>query len=159
MIKVRLNRVLNLRRIKNLDFLDSHSFLPLQIFIYFERIYTVVFFLAEIVMYVVKANYLVYPPGNLATEIVGLFFLLFLQFIKINNANKANKAEIKCFHFYTFLFSFPVLGVYLFYCFHQVYVLYFDLILTSIGMFFSFFEAVFAIIAIIKIPKNGIENY
>ena len=51
--------------------------------IYFERIYNLIFFFFEIILYIFKANVLVYPPGNLGTEIVGLFFLAILQYVKL----------------------------------------------------------------------------
>ena len=132
--------------------------MTLQIVIYFERIYTVLFFLAECVMYAIKANYLVYPPGNLETEIIGLFFLLIIQLIKINNANKANKAEMIWNHVYTILLSFPVIIAYLFYFRHQIYILWFDAILCIIGMLFAFFEAIFAIVASASVPSRSEDN-
>ena len=42
--------------------------------------------------------FLVYPPGNIGTEIVGLFFMAILQYVKLNNANTANKTELKAYH-------------------------------------------------------------
>ena len=37
--------------------------------------------------------FLVYPPGYIGTEIVGLFFITILQYVKLNNANTANKTK------------------------------------------------------------------
>ena len=90
----------------NIDFMSSKALLPLQICIYFERIYVVIFFLFEIILYIFKSMFLIYPGGTLAPEIVGLFFLLILQYVKLNNANTANKTEIKAYHVDLLIYNF-----------------------------------------------------
>jgi len=122
--------------------------LYLQIAIYFERIYSVVFFLFEIILYIFKSMFLVYPPGNIGTEIVGLFFMVILQYVKLNNANTANKTELKAYHFYTLLYSIPSAGFYIYYFYFQVYILTFDFILCIIGMVFILLEVVFTFVPI-----------
>ena len=129
----------------------SKALLNLQIFIYFERIYVVIFFLFEIILYIFKANVLVYPPNNLGTEIVGLFFLLILQYVKLQNANTANKTELRNYHIYTILFSIPVLLGYVYYIYFQLYVLVFDFSLCVFGIAFAFLELVFSLIAMFNI--------
>ena len=124
----------------------SKAFLPLQIFIYFERIYVIIFFIFEILIYIFKAIVLVYPPGYLGSEIAGLFFLLILQYIKLENANTANKTEIKAYHVYTILYSIPVILGYGFYLYHQIYVLIFDFLISVFGLFFAVMELIFSII-------------
>ena len=138
----------------NLDFLASKASLNLQIFIYFERIYIVIFFFFEIILYVFKANVLVYPPNNLGPEIVGLFFLLILQYVKLQNANTANKTEIRFYHIYTILYSIPVLMGYCFYLRHQVYCLSFDIALCGFGIFFAFLELLFSFVALFNIKEG-----
>ena len=95
--------------------------------------------------------FLVYPPGNIGTEIVGLFFMLILQFVKLNNANTANKTELRAYHIYTLLYSVPAAGFYIFYFYFQVYILTFDFILCIIGMLFIFFQIIFTLIPIITL--------
>ena len=137
----------------NIDFMSSKALLPLQICIYFERIYVVIFFLFEIILYIFKSMYLIYPGGTLAPEIVGLFFLLILQYVKLNNANTANKTEIKAYHVYTLFYCYPVVVCYLYYLNYQIYILYFDLILSIIGMAFTGFEFIFSLWAIFTIKS------
>ena len=132
----------------------SKAFLPLQIFIYFERIYIVIFFLFEIIMYIFKALVLVYPRGYLGSEIAGLFFLLILQYIKLENANTANKTEIKAYHVYTIFYSIPVILGYGFYLYHQIYVLIFDFWISIFGLFFAGMELIFSIITIFMINRE-----
>ena len=131
----------------------SKSSLPLQIFIYFERIYIIIFFFFEIVLYIFKANVLVYPPGYLGSEIVGLFFLLILQYIKLINANTANKIELRAYHVYTILYSIPVIIGYGFYLRFQIYVLIFDFTLCIIGLAFAIMELIFSIIPVFTIQR------
>ncbi len=132
----------------------SKASLALQIFIYFERIYAVIFFFFEIIMYIFKANVLVYPPGILGAEIVGIFFILILQYVKLGNANTANKTEIRPYHVYTILFSIPVLLGYVFYLYFQTYVLTFDLILCAFGIFFAGLELIMSFITLITLIKD-----
>ena len=118
----------------------SKASLGLQMSIYFDRIYSVIFFFSEIIIYIFKANFLVYPRGYLAPDIVGLFFFLILQYVKLDNANTANKTEIGTYHLYTILFSIPVILIYLYYMYHQIYCLVFDLFLSIFGVFFTGME-------------------
>ena len=87
----------------------------------------------------------------LASEIIGLFFILILQYVKLRNANTANKTEWKPYHIYTILYSIPVIMGYNFYLYHQVYPLYFDFLLSAIGVLFALAELIFSIHAICKI--------
>ena len=97
--------------------------------------------------------FLVYPPGNIGTEIVGLFFMLILQYVKLNNANTANKTELKAYHVYALFYSIPVAGFYIFYFYYQVYILTFDFILCVIGMIFIAFEIIFSLVPIFTIKR------
>ena len=101
--------------------------------------------------------FLVYPPGNIGTEIVGLFFMAILQYVKLNNANTANKTELKAYHFYTLLYSIPSAGFYIYYFYFQVYILTFDFILCIIGMVFILLEVVFTFVPIFTLKRKGIN--
>ena len=92
--------------------------------------------------------FLVYPPGNIGSEIVGLFFMLILQYVKINNANTANKTELRAYHIYTILYSIPVAFCYFFYFYSQVYHLTFDIFLCIFGWVFCAAEILFSLISI-----------
>ena len=134
--------------------MNSKAFLELQMVIYYERIYNVIFFFFEIILYIFKANILVYPPGTLGTEIVGVFFLYILQYVKLRNANTANKTELRNYHIYTILFSIPSIMGYFFYFRHQIYCLVFDIALSFLGLLFSGFNLIFSIVAIIKLKDR-----
>ena len=97
--------------------------------------------------------FLVYPPGYIAAEIVGLFFMLLLQYVKLNNANTANKTELKAYHFYTLLYLIPVAGCYVFYFYFQVYCLTFDVILSCFGFVFTALEMLFSLVEIFTIKS------
>ena len=42
--------------------------------------------------------FLLYPPGNIGAEIVGLFFMVILQYVKLNNPGTASETELKAYH-------------------------------------------------------------
>ena len=110
-----------------------------------------IFFFFEIILYIFKANVLVYHPKVLASEIIGIFFILILEYVKLRNANTANKTEWMPYHIYTIFYSIPVIGGYVFYLYFQLYCLFFDLILSAIGILFALAELIFSIYAICKI--------
>ena len=97
--------------------------------------------------------FLVYPPGYIASEIVGLFFMILLQYVKLNNANTANKTELKAYHFYTILYLIPVAGCYVFYFYFQIYCLTFDVILSCFGFVFTALEMLFSLVEIFTIKS------
>ena len=99
--------------------------------------------------------FLVYPPSTIGPELVGLFFFLILQYVKLDNANTANKTELNAYHVYTMFYCIPAVGCYLYYFWYQVYILYFDFILSIIGIAFNAAEFGLSFYAILKNEKNA----
>ena len=135
----------NKYKIKNIKFIDftiSHSSIKLQKLLFFDRIYSVLFFLIELVLYTFKGSLLPFPPKILATEIIGLVFYIILQMVKLRIQSMGNKTEIKIYLVYSTGFSLPVLGIYLFYFLFQIYPMIFDFISCIIGAVFCILEII-----------------
>jgi hypothetical protein len=72
--------------------------LPLQIILYVEMLYSMVYYLIEAFLYIFRGYYLAYPPQALSIELAGLFFFGVTQFLRIfiGNTHKGgigNKTE------------------------------------------------------------------
>ena len=141
-----------------LDFIQPNSSLTLQMFLYFDRTYSVLFFLFELILYIYKGTELPFPPGCLAPEIIGIFFFLILQIIRLHLATIGNKTEISMYLMYSIFLSVPVIVIYVYYLRYQVYSLAFDVSLASIGLVFLGIEVIVSVIALITIRKNDTEN-
>ena len=57
--------------------------LPLQIILYVEEVYSWIYFLLEIMLYIFRGHYLVYPPSSISLELAGLFFFGVVQMFRI----------------------------------------------------------------------------
>jgi hypothetical protein len=93
-----------------------------------------------------------YPPKCFTSEIIGLFFYTILQIIRLRIESMGNKTEIKAYLVYSCLFAVPVLGIYLFYFFFQVYPMIFDFVLCIIGTVFCLLQVLFSLVLSCIIP-------
>lgn len=93
-----------------------------------------------------------FPPKIFATEIIGLIFYIILQMVRLRIQSMGNKTEIKIYLVYSCGFSLPVLGVYLFYFYFQIYPMIFDFIICIIGTFFCLLEILICLYLIFTIP-------
>ena len=132
-----------------------------QVHLYFYKLlciliefFVLYFFFFEIIEYIFKATSLPYLTRYLATEILGIFFYLIIQFIRLKLLSTGNKTEIRKYIFYSFILSFPVVVLYIFYFYFQQFSLYFDTMICGIGFVFSVLEWIASLIAIIKIGNN-----
>lgn len=76
--------------------------LPLQIILYVEEVYSWVYFLLEMFLYIIRGSFLSYPPDALNLELAGLFFFAVVQIIRVfigilnigSIGNKTERADI-----------------------------------------------------------------
>mmetsp|Transcript_13727 Transcript_13727/g.25894 ORF Transcript_13727/g.25894 Transcript_13727/m.25894 type:complete len:110 (+) Transcript_13727:2140-2469(+) len=59
------------------------SVLPLQILIYFDNLYSCIYFLIELALFIYKGYTLTYPPNSIGPEIVCMFFFIALQYLRL----------------------------------------------------------------------------
>ena len=79
---------------------------------------------------------------------------MIIQFIRLKLLSTGNKTEIRKYIFYSFILSFPVIGLYIFYFYFQSFSLYFDFVICIIGFVFLGFEIIASVLAFIQIGKN-----
>mmetsp|Transcript_13725 Transcript_13725/g.25888 ORF Transcript_13725/g.25888 Transcript_13725/m.25888 type:complete len:105 (+) Transcript_13725:2140-2454(+) len=69
------------------------SVLPLQILIYFDNLYSCIYFLIELALFIYKGYTLTYPPNSIGPEIVCMFFFIALQYLRLFIGSIGNKTE------------------------------------------------------------------
>ena len=108
----------------------------LQVVIYFNGWFDILFFLAQVALYIWKGSVLPYPDslgGMLALEICLLFVFALLEYARIFLMSRGNKTESTTELVFAWLLSFPSAILLIYYQFWQVYVTRLDRVLTTIG--------------------------
>jgi transmembrane protein 216 len=96
--------------------------LLLQISLYFNGLYLLLFYLVEIVLLFVKSLSFPYPARNLWPELILLIFLSILDATRIFLGMKGNLTGRKLPLVISIAFLFPLLVGYLYYVLWQTYV-------------------------------------
>ncbi len=124
----------------------------------FHRIYTILYFIIEELLFVYKCNYFDFPDYAAGTEITSLIFYLFIQLGRIHFGSLGNRSEASMFIILSIIYSVGAIYTYVEYCFMQTYVLRIELITNGIGAFLWLFEILFGLLAFIGISgkESGI---
>ncbi|KAI9197283.1 uncharacterized protein BJ171DRAFT_585795 [Polychytrium aggregatum] len=116
--------------------MPQHSSLPLQIAIYFNQIFAIVYLVVALGFQIYKGYRLPYPSSVLGLEIFGLFALTGLELARLSFGSRGNKTE-EPIPLMVFLGMTPVaMCGFLFYFLWQAYVLIFDVALNSVMLAF-----------------------
>jgi len=136
----------------------SHIF---QILMEFHQVYSILYFIIEILIFIYKAFNFVYPDKNnhiIVLEIIALVFYLFIQFGRFYFGSLGNRAEASTFVLMCIIFSFGIVYSYIHYLCLQTYVLRIEIITNSVGIGLWGFEVIFGILAFLGISgkESGI---
>ena len=121
------------------------SSLPLQVLIYFNYAYSVLFALLEIILFIYKGNEFLYANNVLGTEIFFLVLYIVLEYIRLYMASRGNKSEKITPLIWSVLFSSGVLLIHVFYFQLQTYVLKLDRVINGISFGFIGLETLLMI--------------
>lgn len=135
---------------------EEHSSLPLQIFLFLNIWYAMVFCVAELLLYVYKGTILPYPDisTTLTIEIIIIFLLAFIEGVRIFLGYKGNLAEHTKALVFSLVLGIPVLFIELFILLWQTYVLRIEVILVGIGLAFLGLEFILSIAAILTFQRS-----
>ena len=136
----------------------SHIF---QILMEFHQVYSILYFIIEILVFVYKAFNFKYPDDNhhiITLEIMALVFYLFIQFGRFYFGSLGNRAEASTFVLFCIIFSLGVVYSYIHYLCLQTYVLRIEVITNSVGIGLWGFEVIFGVLAFLGISgkESGI---
>ncbi|PFX27051.1 transmembrane protein 216-like [Stylophora pistillata] len=132
------------------------SSLPLQIFLFLNIWYVMVFCVAELLLYVYKGILLPYPDTakTLTIEIIIIFLLAFIEGVRIFLGYKGNLAERTMALIFSVVLGIPVLFIDLFILLWQTYVLRIEVVLVSVALAFLGFEIIFSFAAIFTFKRH-----
>ncbi|OMJ77207.1 hypothetical protein SteCoe_23242 [Stentor coeruleus] len=127
--------------------------LPLQIILYVEEVYSWVYFLLEMFLYIIRGSFLSYPPSSLNIELAGLFFFAVVQIIRVFIGSIGNKTERADILIWGIILLIPSIFGGVFFIRLQVYVLFADIVLNIILLVFMIIDFFLMIITIISLKK------
>ena len=123
------------------------SSLPLQMLLFFNQWYTYLFTLANIIVYIYKAQVLPYPPNTFGWEIVILLLLFIAENLRLFLASTGNKLESVGPCVWSLILAVPIIVVYTYFIRLQIYVLRIDVAMGVVGLIFVSLECVLLIVA------------
>ncbi|KAM7450683.1 hypothetical protein ABFA07_001677 [Porites harrisoni] len=132
------------------------SSLPLQIFLFLNIYYAIVFCVAELLLYIYKGTLLPYPDmgATLGIEIFIIFLLAFFEGVRIFLGYKGNLAERTLSLALSLVLGIPVLFIHLFILLWQTYVLRIEAVLVSIALVLLGLEMIFSIAAVFTFKRH-----
>lgn len=125
------------------------SSLPLQVVVYFNGWYDLLYMLVMLALYVWKAYALPYPgalSGLLTLEVCLVVLLAALEYSRLKLASRGNKTERAGPLIFSMLLAFPSGVLFAFFMLQQIYVLRVDLIMSTIGLVFIAIELLFSLL-------------
>jgi transmembrane protein 216 len=124
---------------------QSHSSLPLEILIYFNWHYAVLFFVLNILLYVYKAVVYYYPSQYLGWEMTAVFMYFAIEIVRLMIGSKGNKTSDTQSVITFWVLTVPILVYHSYLLDLQTYVMRVDLVLNGIGIFFVALEFLLSI--------------
>ncbi|ESO85753.1 hypothetical protein LOTGIDRAFT_204590 [Lottia gigantea] len=129
------------------------SSLPYQILLYLNGWYFGFFLLAEVLIFIFKAETLPFASNTLAAEVILVFLLAALEGLRLFFGRKGNLTEQTVGVIISVLLSIPAILGAIFILLWQTYVLRLDVILAAIQLAFIALELVFGVISIISFAR------
>lgn len=127
------------------------TFLPLQIIIYFNTLYSAFYCVAVSILFLYKGLIFPYPANTLAPEIAAFIFFMIAQFIRIKYMSIGNKSQNVNSIIVSIFIAIPIIMCFVYLVKFQTYSLVFDLGLNIFSIGFILLEVIFGIMAILKI--------
>ena len=130
--------------------------LPLQICIFVNSWYDVVYVVLMLCLFIWKGVELPYPGslgGMLAMEVCLVLVLAVLEWCRLFLASQGNKTERRLPLGFSMLLSIPCAFLFGYYVYMQVYVSRLDVILGTIGLSLLGIEFIFSVLLIFSLGK------
>lgn len=131
------------------------SSLPLQVLLYFNAAFSVLFVVISVATFIYKGNQFLYSEGVLGTEVFFLFVYVLLEWVRLFQASKGNKIEQVGPLLWSLLFAVAVVVIHVFYFEMQTFVLKIDRIINGMGMTFIGLELLFMLLAALSFYRDS----
>lgn len=136
------------------QFMKPNANFIFQTIIEFHRIYSILYFIIEELLFVYKVNYFQFPDVTRGLEISSLVFYLIVQLARLHFGSLGNREEHSLFVIFCLAFSIGALYTYIHFLLLQTFVLRIELITNAIGIAIWLFEAIFSIMAFLAVSKQ-----
>ena len=130
------------------------SSLPLQVLLYFNGWFVLLYVVLELLEYIYKGTRLPYPDAVLGLEIFGIAMIALIEPCRLVLGSRGNKTEAVVPLVWQCGLSLPLFGAYLYYLNFQAYVLRLDQVLNVIAILFIALDFVFALVAALVFWHN-----
>ena len=141
------------------EFMKPNGSSVYQTLLEFHRIYGVLYFIIEELLFVYKCHFFDFPDHSAeGVEITCLIFYLFVHVGRIYFGSLGNRAEASIFVILSIAYSVGSVLTYVYFFCLQTYVLRIELITNGVGMALWLFELLFGLFAFIGISgkESGI---
>ena len=141
-----------------IEFMKPNGSAIYQTLLEFHRIYSILYFIIEELLFVYKCHFFDFPEHAAGIEITSLIFFLFIQLNRIDYGSFGNRSEASTFVLLSFCFGFLGGFTYVYFLCLQTYVLKLELITSGVGLTIFLFEQIFGLLAFIGISgkESGI---
>ena len=133
---------------------ESNTSLSLQIFIYYDALYSLFYFICQLLLFIYKGFVFPYPPQSIGPEFIGFVFSIIIQVYRLILCAEGNKTEDSSKLVFSSILAAPVLLGYVFLLRLQTYVLVFDFGLNIFSIGFIIMEVMFSLLAITKFKED-----
>jgi hypothetical protein len=121
---------------------------------FFDYIFTLVYFIGEILIFAYKYYNLFYPPYAIDPEVASLFFYFLIQLNRIYLARLGNRTETSGYLVLFFILSMFIIFAYCYNLVLQTYSLAIELLLNGFGLFIIIVEFIFVMLALGGISEH-----
>ena len=137
------------------EFMKPNANFIYQNLIEFNRIYSILYFVMEILIFVYKVNTFTYPNSYTSgLEISSLVFYLIVQLGRLYFGELGNREEYSFFIILSLIFSIGAIYTYVHFLVLQTFVVRIELVINGIGMFLWLIELLSSILAVLSVSKQ-----
>ena len=133
---------------------EPSSSITLEFFTFIHKIYTYVYTIFLILLFIFKKQAYDYPELTVIYEVILLIVLLLINIFRIRLTSIGNKTERALILLFAVILGIGVLILYIFFMLLQTFVTNFDFAFSLIGLIITAFELLFSILTMFYIKVH-----
>ena len=133
---------------------EPSSSITLEFFTFIHKIYTYVYTIFLVLLFIFKKHAYDYPELTVIYEVILLIVLLLINIFRIRLTSIGNKTERALILLFAVILGIAVLILYIFFMLLQTFVTNFDFAFSLIGLIITAFELLFSILTMFYIKVH-----
>lgn len=133
---------------------EPSSSITLEFFVYIHKIYSYVYTIFLVLLFIFKKHAYDYPPRTVIYEVIILILLFLINMFRIRLTSIGNKTERALILLFAVILGIIVLVGYIFFMIIQTFVTNFDFAFSLIGLIIIAFELLFSILTMFYIKVH-----